>query len=330
MILRGMIEVVVVTVAFMLACFAEAANAQKADAVFPVRPVRIVVGFGAGGLPDIYARMVAPNASESLQQQIVVDNRPSAGGVIATQIVADANPDGYTLLSASPSHVILPATRSKLPYDPAKDFVGVTMTATTTFLLVVAPALGVKTVQEFISLAKSRPGQLNYSSAGIASGTHFAGEMFKQYAAIDIVHVPYKGIPEGLMDVVTGRIQFTVSSVASSVTLVRDGRLRPLAVTSLKRLRLYPDVPTMVESGMPGFEWDSWSGLFAPAKTPRAVINKLNQAITRALARPEVEQRLRAVGSEPAPTTPEYLDKFVVRQLGVVAELVKKAGIPRE
>lgn len=323
----------VFTAATALALVSPAALfAQKADeaAGFPGRPIRIVVGFGPGGLPDIYSRMIAPKLVEVLQQQVIVDNRPSAGGVIATQLVADASPDGYTLLSASPSHVILPAIRAKLPYHALKDFAGVTTTAATSYMLVVPPALGVKTVQELIALAKARPGQLNFSSAGIASGTHFAGEMLKQYANIEVIHVPYKGIAEALTDIVAGRVQFTVSSIPSSVTLVKDGRLRALAVTSKKRVSLYPDIPTMVESGMPGYQWDSWSGVFAPAKTPRAIVNKLNREITRALGLPDVQERLRALGAEPAPTTPAQFDKFIAEQLSVVAQLAKKAGIEQQ
>jgi tripartite-type tricarboxylate transporter receptor subunit TctC len=318
--------------ACLIPVYPSASFAQRADeaAGFPSRPIRIVVGFGAGGLPDIYARMIAPKLAEALQQQVIVDNRPSAGGVIATQIVADASPDGYTLLSASPSHVILPAIRSKLPYNTLKDFAGITLTAATSYMLVVPPTLGVKTVQELIVLAKARPGQLNFSSAGIASGTHFAGEMLKQYANIEVIHVPYKGIAEALTDIVAGRVQFTVSSIPSSVTLVKDGRLRALAVTSKKRVSLYPDIPTMVESGMPGYQWDSWSGVFAPAKTPRAIVNKLNREITRAFGLPEIQERLRALGAEPAPTTPAELDRFIAEQLPKIAALAKKAGIEQQ
>lgn len=306
--------------------------AQRADeaAGFPGRPIRIVVGFGPGGLPDIYARTIAPKLIEALRQQVIVDNRPSAGGIIGTQIVADATPDGHTLLSASPSHVITPAIRSKLPYDPLKDFAGVTMTAATSYLMVVPPSLGVKTVQELIALAKAKPGQLNFSSAGIASGTHFAGELFKQHASIDAVHVPYRGIADALTDIVSGRVQFTVSSIGSSVALVKNGKLRALAVTSKRRTSLYPDVPTMMESGLPKFEWYSWSGIFAPAKTPRAIVNKLNREITRALGLPDVQKLLHARGAEATPTTPAELDKFVAAQLPLLASLARKAGIEKQ
>jgi tripartite-type tricarboxylate transporter receptor subunit TctC len=294
---------------------------------YPSRPIRIVIGFTPGGQPDIYARLIAAKLTESLHQQVVVDNRPGAGGVIGTQLVADASPDGHTLLSVSSAHAISPAVRAKLPYDTLKDFAGITMTATATYLLVVPPALGIKTVQEFIALAKAKPGQLNFSSAGTGSGTHFAGEMLKQSANIDVVHVPYKGIPESLTDAVAGRVQFTMAPIASSVTLVKEGRLRALGVSSKRRSGIYPDIPTIAESGLPGFEWDSWGGLLAPAKTPRSIINKLNREVTRILLLPDVEQRLRALGAEPVPTTPAQLDKFIAEQVRVIAQLAKKAGI---
>jgi tripartite-type tricarboxylate transporter receptor subunit TctC len=294
---------------------------------YPSRPIRIVIGFTPGGQPDIYARLIAAKLTESLHQQVVVDNRPGAGGVIGTQLVADASPDGHTLLSVSSAHAISPAVRAKLPYDTLEDFAGITMTATATYLLVVPPALGVRTVQEFIALAKAKPGQLNFSSAGTGSGTHFAGEMLKQSANIDVVHVPYKGIPESLTDAVAGRVQFTMAPIASSVTLVKEGRLRALGVSSKRRSRIYPDIPTIGESGLPGFEWDSWGGLLAPAKTPRSIINKLNREVTRILLLPDVEQRLRALGAEPVPTTPAQLDKFIAEQVRVIAQLAKKAGI---
>ena len=307
-----------------VATFAQGASVA---AGFPSRPIRVVVGFTPGGQPDLYARLIAPKLVEALQQPVIVDNRPGAGGVIGTQIVADATPDGHTLLSVSSSHVISPAVRAKLPYDTRKDFAGVTLLATAAYLLVVPPSLGVKSAQELIALAKAKPGQLNFSSAGNGSGTHFAGEMLKQYANIDVVHVPYKGIPESLTDAMAGRVQFTMGPLGSSVVFVREGRLRALAITSRKRVPIYADIPTMAESGLPGFEWDSWSALLAPAKTPRAIINKLNREVTRVLDLPEIQQRLRALGAEPAPGTPEQLDKFIAEQIRVITSLAQKAGI---
>jgi tripartite-type tricarboxylate transporter receptor subunit TctC len=303
--------------------------AQKGDeaADFPSRPIRIIVGFTPGGQPDIYARLIAPKLIEVWQKPVLVENRPGAGGVVGAQSVAGAKPDGYTLLSTTASHAISPAIYSKLPYDTLKDFAGVTMSAAASYLLVVPPSLNVKSVQDLIALAKDKPGQVKFASAGTGSGTHFAGELFKQSANIDVLHIPYKGIPETITDTMTGRVQFTMLPLASSLAMVKEGRLRALAVTSKKRVSIYPDVPTIAESGFPGFEWDSWSGILAPAKTPRPVINKLNREITRILDLPEIQERIRALGAEPAPSTPAEFDQFVAEQLRVVAQLVKKAGI---
>ncbi len=294
---------------------------------YPSRPIRVVIGFTPGGQPDIVTRLIAPKLGEALGQPLVVDNRPGAGGVVGTKIVADAQPDGYTLLTASSSHAIAPAIYARLPYDSLRDITGISMTSNATYVLAVAPALGVKSVQELVAMAKAKPGQLNYASAGAGSGTHFAGEVFKQATQIDAVHVPYKGVPEALNDTVGGRVQFTMAPLGASIGLVRDGRLRGLAVTSPKRVSVHPELPTVAESGYPGFRWDSWGGLFAPAKTPRAIINKLNREVVRVLNDPEIQQRFTALGMEAAPSTPEQLDKFVAEQLALVMQLAKKAGI---
>jgi tripartite-type tricarboxylate transporter receptor subunit TctC len=214
-----------------------------------------------------------------------------------------------------------------MPFDTIKDLAGITLTANATYVLAVTPALNIKTVQELIALAKAKPGQINFSSAGTGSGTHFAGEMFKQSAGIDIVHIPFKGIPESLTDAISGRVQFTMAPIASSVSLIKEGRLRAVGVTSKKRSSLYPELPTLAEQGLTGFEWDSWGGLLAPAKTPRAVINKLNREVVKILAMPEIIERMRALGAEPTATTPEEMDAFVARQLKTAMQLAKKAGI---
>lgn len=308
-----------------------AALAQKADpaAAFPSRPMRFIVPFTPGGQPDIFSRMIAQRVGDALGQQMVVDNRPGAGGMIGSRIVAEAIPDGYTLLSISAAHTTAPSVR-KLPYDTRRDFAGITMSYNAAYLLVVPPTLNVKTTQDLIALAKSRPGQLNLASAGRGSGTHFAGEMFKYAAGIDVVHVPYKGIPEATTDIMSGRVQLFMAPLASSVPLVREGRIRALGVTSTKRVDVLPDVPTIAEGGLKGFRWDSWGAIFAPAKTPRAIVNKLNRAITDALRQPDVGSRMHALGAEPAPTTPAELDKFVVQDLAMVAKVAKLAGIQPE
>jgi tripartite-type tricarboxylate transporter receptor subunit TctC len=285
------------------------------------------VGFTPGGQPDIYARLIQAKLTDALHQQVVVDNRPGAGGIIGSHIVVDAPADGHTLLSVSSAHVTSPAVRAKMPFDTIKDLAGITLTANATYVLAVTPALNIKTVQELIALAKAKPGQINFSSAGTGSGTHFAGEMFKQSAGIDIVHIPFKGIPESLTDAISGRVQFTMAPIASSVSLIKEGRLRAVGVTSKKRSSLYPELPTLAEQGLTGFEWDSWGGLLAPAKTPRAVINKLNREVVKILAMPEIIERLRALGAEPTATTPEEMDAFVARQLKTAMQLAKKAGI---
>ena len=306
---------------------AQAQRAEDAVRGYPSRPMRVVIGFTPGGQPDIVMRLIAPRFSEALGQPLVIDNRPGAGGTVGTKIVADAQPDGHTLLTASSSHAIAPAIYAKLPYDSLRDIAGITLTYSASYVLVAAPSLGVKSVQELVALAKAKPGQLNFASAGTGSGMHFAGEVFKQATQIDALHVPFKGVPEALNDTIGGRVQFTMAPLGSSLGLVRDGRLRGLGVSSPKRLSVHPDVPTIAESGYPGFRWDSWGGLFAPAKTPRAVIKKLNREVVRVLNDPEIQQRFAALGMEAAPTTPEQVDKFVAEQLALVMQLAKKAGI---
>ena len=305
-----------------------AVAAQRGDDTvhYPARPIRVVVPFTPGGQPDIFARIIGQKAGEALGQQIVVDNRAGAGGMIGSQIVAEATPDGYTLLSISASHTILPFVR-KLPFDTQRAFAGITMAYSSAYILVVPTALSVKTVQDLIALAKAKPRQLNMASAGSGSGTHFAGEMFKHAAGVEVTHVPYKGIPEATTDLIANRTQFFMAPLAPSVPLVRDGKLRALGVSTTKRADVLPDVPTLAEAGLPGFRWDSWGAIFAPTRTPRAVIEKLNREMTRALRQPDVQKQMRALGAEPAPTTPAELEKFVADELVVVAKLAKAAGI---
>jgi tripartite-type tricarboxylate transporter receptor subunit TctC len=307
-----------------------AALAADTAAPYPSRPIRIVVPFTPGGQPDIVARMMAPKLTEFLGQQVVVDNRPGAGSIIGSRIVASSNPDGYTLLSISAAHVVTPAVRANPGYDTVRDFASVTLTANAAYYLVVPPSLEARSVKELIALAKARPGQLNYTSAGTGSATHFGGEMFKHAAGIDIVHVPQRGIPEALTDTMAGRVHIFLAPFGATAGLVKDGKLRALAVTTAQRTRMNPELPTIAESGLAGFSLSSWAALFAPAKTPRAVIGKLNGDVARALKVPDVEQRLIAVGIEPAPGTPAQLDKFVAEQLVIARDLAQKAGIKPE
>jgi tripartite-type tricarboxylate transporter receptor subunit TctC len=308
------------------------AISQKSDvaAGFPSRPVRVVVPFTPGGQPDIVARLIAQRLTESLGQQVIVDNRPGAGGMIGSRIVVSSTPDGHTLLSISGAHVVTPAVRANLGYDTIRDFAGITLVYNAAYYLVVPVSLEVRTVKDLVALAKAKPGQLNFTSAGTGSATHFGGELFKARAGIDVVHVPHRGIPEALTEVMTGRIHFFMAPFGSTAGLIRDGKLRALAVSSGQRTRMNPEIPTIAESGLPGFRYDSWGAMFAPAKTPRPVIDKLNRVVAAALKQAEVVQRLHGIGMEPAPTTPAQLDQFVREQLKVSLDLGRRAGLKPE
>ena len=303
-----------------------AAPAQPTPA-YPARPVRIVIGFTPGGVPDITARTIAAKLTEAWRQQVIVDNRPGAGGTIAAQIVAGANPDGHTLLSVSNAHAVAAAIYAKLPYHPLKDFSGVTMTASGPALLLVSPSLGVKSARELIAVAKAKPGQLNFSSAGVGSGTHFGGELFKSMAGIDVVHVPFKGIPEAITETMTGRVHFFLSPLASAIGLVRERKVPAVGVTSLQRIPQFPDLPTVAESGLPNFRWDYWYGLLAPSRITPPVLARLNRDVTGVLGQPDVRARWTALGADPAPTTPRAFDEFIAKDIATLTKLARAAGI---
>jgi tripartite-type tricarboxylate transporter receptor subunit TctC len=307
----------------VVALFAGPAQGQD----YPAKPIRIVVGFTPGGGPDITARYIAQKLSESLKQQVLVENRPGAGGTIAAGQVAQAAPDGHTLLSVSSAHAVAPAIYAKLPYDPHKDFAGVTLSAVSKYVLVVSPSLGTKTLQELLAMAKARPGTLNFSSAGVGSGTHFAGELLKSMAAIDVVHVPMKGIPEALTETVAGRTQFFMAPIANAVSLVKDGRLAALGVSSPQRDSLLPEVPAIAEAGVRGYESILWFGLLAPAKTPRPVIAKLNSEIARALSEAELRSRWTPLGLEPKPTSPAEFDRLIAADIDTFTRLARAGNI---
>jgi tripartite-type tricarboxylate transporter receptor subunit TctC len=306
-----------------------APGAQSPDsaATFPSRPVRLVSGFTSGGPPDTIGRILAARLTELLGQQGIVDNRPGAGGTMGTKIVAEAAPDGHTLLVVSASYAVVPAIYTKLPFDPRKDLAGITGIYTAAYVVVVPASLGVKSVQELIALARSKPGQLNFGSAGIGSATHFAAELFKATAQIDIVHVPYKGIIEAVTDTMTGRVQLLMSAPSTLSTPVKEGKLRALATTGRKRTLAYADTPTVAEAGLPGYFWESWGGMFAPARTPRPIVDKLNRAVLTTLRMPDVQSRYAALAVEAFPTTPAEFDKFVDSEITRIAGLARKAGI---
>jgi tripartite-type tricarboxylate transporter receptor subunit TctC len=301
-------------------------STASAQGDYPSKPVRILVGFTPGGGPDITARYVATRLGEAWKQQVLVENRPGVGGTLAAGMVARAAPDGYTLLSVSSAHAIAPAIQAKLPYD-MKDLAGVTQTGLSKYVLVVAPSLGVRSVGELLAAAKAKPGQLNFSSAGVGSGTHFAGEMFKAAAGIDVVHVPFKGIPEALGETIAGRVQFFMSPIANAVSPVKEGRLVGLGVSTLERDALMPDVPTVAASGVPGYQTSLWFGLLTTAGVPRPVMEKLNRDIVRVLSEAELKSRWAPLGIEPRPMSPEAFDAVIRDEVASFTRIARSAGI---
>lgn len=312
--------------ALMLAAACGSGNAQD----YPNRPIRIVVGFSAGSTTDILARTVGQKLNEAWAQPVIVDNRPGAGGVGASNAVATAAPDGYTLLVVSAGHAASAAMYAKLPYDTLNDFAGVSRIANVPSILVVPPTLGPRTVSELIALAKAKPGQLNFSSPGVGSANHLAGELFKTLAGIDVVHVPYKGIPEAMTAVISGSIQFNFSPVVNVLPLAREGKLLALAASTGKRSAVLPDLPTVAEAGLPSYAFDPWFGILAPAKTPKAVLAKLGGEIARIVELTDVKERLHALGADPAPTTPEAFDAHVRAEVAKFRKIVRDAGIKPE
>lgn len=297
---------------------------------YPRKPIRIVVGFTPGGGPDITARLVAQKLTETWKQQVIVDNRPGAGGTLGANLVASANPDGYTLLSVSSAHAVAAAIYSKLPYDTRRDLAGISQTATSKYLLVAPLSLGVKSLKDLIAMAKARPGQLNFSSAGVGSGTHFAAEQFKAMAGLQVVHVPFKGIPEAMTETMAGRVQYFMAPIANSVSLVKEGRLIGLGVSSPQRDALVPDIPTIAEAGVPGFQAELWFGLLTGAKVPAPVQERLNQEVQRSLSAAEVKQRWAPIGLEPRPTTAVDFDKLIAGDIALFTKIARAANITAE
>jgi len=294
---------------------------------FPTKPIRMIVGFTPGSEIDVVARLVNQEISDNWGQRVVVDNRSGAGGTVAGAIAAGAAPDGYTLFFNSVSHTASQALYSKLPYDTLRDFAGVSQATSAPNVLVVAPTQGIKSVKELLALARQKSGQINFGSAGVGSGTHITGEMFRLAAQLNVSHVPYKGVPELLADTVTGRIHYSFSPIGNTLAFVKDRRLIALAVTTTVRSPSLPEVPTVAESAIPGFEWDQWYGLFAPAKTPRAIVNQLSKEMARVLALSDIRERLAVRGSVPKPSTPEQFDKFVRAEVEKVTKAIKAGGI---
>ena len=293
---------------------------------YPVKPVRIVVGFSPGSATDISARMIGAKLSERWGHPVVIENRSGAGGTLAAAAVAKATPDGHTLLLISASFAITAVINRKLPYDVLRDFTSVTQIGTTAGMLTVAPALGVKSVKELIALARARPGQLFFGSAGPGSGIHMTAERFKMLAGIDVVHVPFRGQPEMLVDMIGNRVQYGFPSLGTALTFVKEGRLLALAMVTTKRTPHLPDVPTMAEV-LPGFERDAAHAIMAPARTPPAVRRRIAADVAWALGLPDVKKQMYAISFEPAPSTPEEFDRTLRSQLDIFAQVAKAAGL---
>jgi tripartite-type tricarboxylate transporter receptor subunit TctC len=293
---------------------------------YPSKPIRMLVPFTPGSQTDILARWMGEKVTESSGQTVVVDNRPGAGGVIASQYVLGANPDGYTLMMVSTGHAGNATLYSKLPYDTIKDFAGITRVASVPNLLVVSPALGPKTVKELIAYSKARPGQINFSSAGIGSGTQINGEMFKLAAGIEATHVPYKGAPEALNNVISGSVQFCFTPVLVAGGQVKAGKVTALAVSTGKRSAMFPNLPTVAEAAIPGFDYDQWYGILASAATPRPVIQAVNKEMVRVLNLPDIKERMLTQGATPTPTTPEEFDAYIRSEVKRFAKVLIAAG----
>ncbi len=316
-----------ICIAAMSTSSADSAHAQS----YPSKPVRIIVAQAPGAQSDLFTRLLGQKLGETLGQPVISDPRPGAGGMLGAEIAARAAPDGYTLLMGTNStHGSNPVLYAKTPYDPIRDFAPITLTVGTPYVLAVHPSVPVTTLKQLIAFAKARPGQLNYASAGNGSTHHLCGELLKSMAGIDIVHVPYKGGPPANAAVLGGEISTQFASISSLHTNIKSGKLKGLGVTTLRRSSLLPEVPTVSEAGLPGFEMLSWFGLLAPAATPRAIINRLNAETIKALTTPEMKSAIGAQGSEVMSGTPEQFADFIKSEIARIGKIAKTAGIKAE
>jgi tripartite-type tricarboxylate transporter receptor subunit TctC len=308
-----------------------AAATAAAQGTFPSRSITLIVGFAPGGGTDIAARIIAKPLAANLQQSVVVENRAGAGGAIATGMVARAVPDGYTIALATISSLtVQPHLNSKLPYDPRRDFAPLTMGVVFANVLVVHPSVPATTVAELVSLARAKPDTIGYGTSGIGTTGHLAGELFRTMAKASIVHVPYKGGGPAMIDLLAGQIPASFASAPSALPHVKAGKIRALATTGAARSSFLPDVPTIAESGYPGYEATNWYAFIAPARTPKDVVERLNRELVNVLDTLEVREQLLASGMEPQPSTPEELAKYIDRELAVWGRVVKEADIKAE
>jgi tripartite-type tricarboxylate transporter receptor subunit TctC len=302
------------------------ANDAAAQA-YPSKPIRFVVPYPPGGPLDTVARLTAQKVSEAVKQPVIADNKPGAGGNIGADIVAKSPADGYTILmGAVATHAINPALYASIPYDPVRDFAPVTQLASTPNILIVHPSIPASNVREFIAYAKANPGKLNFGSGSAGSAGHLAGELFKTMAGIEMTHVPYKGAAPAMQDLVGGQIQLMFDNLASALGQVRAGKVKGLAVTTAKRTSLAPDLPTIAESGLPGFDINTWFGVFVPAGTPPDVVDRLHAEFTRALAAPDVREKMLNLGAEPVGSRPEEFAAYIKQEAQKYARVIKASG----
>jgi tripartite-type tricarboxylate transporter receptor subunit TctC len=320
-----------ITAAGAAAAVGAAAPAAAREPEFPTKPIRMIVPFTPGSATDIIARVISPRMADRWGRPVVIDNRPSAGGIIAFGIVAEAGSDGHTLLVTGSNFAGSAALYAgKLPFDPVKDFSGVTQYATTPLVLVVAPSLGVKSVKEFLALAREKKGQLNFASTGQGSGPHYGAELFNLVAGIKAVHIPYRGSPETLTDLMAGRVHYILSPVLAASPLVKSGRIVALGVTTTYRAQALPDVPTIAEAGLPDFVYQGWYGMLAPGKTPRKIVNLLSVEVGSILDLPEIKERIANQGARATRSTPEAFDKIVHDEIVTRMKVWKAAGVKVE
>ncbi len=312
----------------IIALLAASAFALPAAAqTYPTKPIRLLVGFPPGGGADIVARILTPELAESLQQQIVIDNRAGAGSAIASEIAAKAVADGYTLLLVSSAHAINAGLPRKLSYDALNDFAGVALVAGAPLVLVTNPALPVKSVTELIELARAKPGQLNFGSSGSGGTSHLAGELLKWMAKVNLTHVPYKGAPQALVDVISGQVQLLFPSLPTTLPQIKAGRVKAIAVTSARRAATLPEIPTVAESGVPAYEATNWYGMLAPAGTAKSIVQKLNGAVLRALRTAEVNDAIVRQGAEPLPSTPADFERYLKSEIAKWTTVIRQAGV---
>jgi len=294
---------------------------------YPVKPVRLFIGLAPGGGTDIQARLFAQKLSESMGRPFVVENRAGAGGTIAYAQAAKSPPDGYTLMGVSSGYTITPSIYSKLPYDPLRDFTPISLVVQAPFLLLVHPSLPVKSVKELLALARAKPGVLDAASAGQGSSTHMAFELFRTMSGVNITHIPYKGTGPALVDGIAGQVHMLFGNVLSTMTHVKAGRLRALGVTTARRSKVLPDLPTLDEAGVRGYENSTWFGVIAPAGTPPAIVGRLNAELNKASQSPEIIERIAPDGGEPVGSTPEQFGRHIAAEIARWRKVVKDAGI---